>query len=120
LKLTNQADVKDTDSDEDAGDEEELPKSKKGKKKTAEDFTYRDAFEYRIGINETFAPISDIQQIFDDMTSKARELGLDQALEHLNGRELRLATMCSGTESPLLAMQLAAIGEFGILTLFAQ
>lgn len=92
-------------------------KAKKAKKKTAEDFTYDDNFTYRVGIDESLKPISDIQEIFNDLTDKALDLGLDSLLKRLNGRPLKLATMCSGTESPLLALQLTANGAFGIQTL---
>ncbi|EPS37854.1 hypothetical protein H072_8336 [Dactylellina haptotyla CBS 200.50] len=49
-------------------------------------------------------PISSIQDIFTDITKRNEQLK-DVAL-HLNGRPLRVATMCSGTESPLLALGL--------------
>ena len=49
--------------------------------------------------------------MFADMTIKARPLGLDKAVEHLNGRPLRVATMCSGTEAPILALRLVAGGK---------
>jgi site-specific DNA-cytosine methylase len=39
-----------------------------------------------------------------DMTTKAVQLGLCEALKTLGERPIRVATMCSGTESPLLAL----------------
>lgn len=49
-------------------------------------------------------PISDLQQMFDDIISRAPEVtGLFGAA---GSRKLRVATMCSGTESPLLALGL--------------
>ncbi|CAN9451106.1 unnamed protein product [Alternaria alternata] len=39
-----------------------------------------------------------------DMTTKAVQLGLCEALKSLGERSIRVATMCSGTESPLLAL----------------
>ncbi|KAI9808767.1 MAG: hypothetical protein M1825_003920 [Sarcosagium campestre] len=61
---------------------------------------------YKNGIDESIEPLSDIEQIFNHLTTKAVPLGLKKAVEHLNNRRLRVATMCSGTESPILALQL--------------
>lgn len=49
-------------------------------------------------------PISDIPTIFDDLVSHIPEI--KDVAEHVAGRKLRVATMCSGTESPLLALEL--------------
>lgn len=49
-------------------------------------------------------PISRLPDIFLDIISRLSEA---KALaEHIEGRKLRVATMCSGTESPLLALNL--------------
>lgn len=49
-------------------------------------------------------PISDLQLIFDDIVSRVPAVtGL---FGSRGGRKLRVATMCSGTESPLLALGL--------------
>ncbi|KAK6528033.1 hypothetical protein TWF281_009290 [Arthrobotrys megalospora] len=49
-------------------------------------------------------PLSDIDEIFADLTKN--HSGLVEVAKHLNERPLRVATMCSGTESPLLALGL--------------
>jgi len=49
-------------------------------------------------------PISSIPAMFDDMVSHAPDL--EKVVDRLNGRKLRVATMCSGTESPLLALRM--------------
>jgi len=49
-------------------------------------------------------PINEIPAIFADLVSRAE--GLKEVAEHIKGRKLRVATMCSGTESPLLALEL--------------
>jgi len=49
-------------------------------------------------------PISNIPSIFDDLVSRIPEI--KEVAEHVHGRKLRVATMCSGTESPLLALEL--------------
>ena len=49
-------------------------------------------------------PINEIPAIFDDLVGRIP--GIKQVAEHVAGRKLRVATMCSGTESPLLALEL--------------
>lgn len=49
-------------------------------------------------------PINEIPAIFDDLVSRIPEIR--EVVEHVHGRKLRVATMCSGTESPLLALEL--------------
>lgn len=49
-------------------------------------------------------PISDLQLIFDDIVSRVP--GVTSLFGEKGGRKLRVATMCSGTESPLLALGL--------------
>lgn len=56
------------------------------------------------GLNRSVPPISRIDKIFDDLATKAQRHGFDNFLRHIGTRELRVATMCSGTESPLLAL----------------
>ena len=61
----------------------------------------------RTFIAQRLPPISDIGEIFDDMTEKAwGQLGLEEATRTLANRTINVATMCSGTESPLLAMDM--------------
>ena len=49
-------------------------------------------------------PIHDIPRIFSDLVSRIPDI--KGVAEHLKGRKMRVATMCSGTESPLLALDL--------------
>ena len=49
-------------------------------------------------------PIHDIAAIFSDMVANTPEM--KSVTKHLGGRPLRIATMCSGTESPLLALEM--------------
>ncbi|USW56199.1 Putative C-5 cytosine methyltransferase, Helicase superfamily 1/2, ATP-binding protein [Septoria linicola] len=53
----------------------------------------------------TLPPIVEPIEIFEDIVSKAMKKGFQDVLSHLSGH-LRVATMCSGTESPLLALEL--------------
>lgn len=54
----------------------------------------------------TLPPISDIREIFLDITLKALKEGLSGVIEKFVGKQINVATLCSGTESPLLAMTL--------------
>ncbi|OBZ73756.1 hypothetical protein A0H81_06364 [Grifola frondosa] len=58
------------------------------------------------GVAETLElpPIHHIPSIFSDLVSRIPQI--KAVAEHLNGRKMRVATMCSGTESPLLALDL--------------
>jgi hypothetical protein len=56
------------------------------------------------GIAMDLPPIHDIPAIFYDLVSRVP--AIKGVAEHVKGRKLRVATMCSGTESPLLALDL--------------
>lgn len=53
---------------------------------------------------DSLPPIHDISQIFSDLISHTPKI--KPVIEHMQGRRMRVATMCSGTESPLLALEL--------------
>ena len=50
--------------------------------------------------------MSNIEEIFADLTSRAD--GLKELVDSLGGEAIKIATMCSGTESPILALGLIA------------
>lgn len=81
----------DADEDEDAEMDASHTTNKKGAKPAAPDAL-------------DLPPISDIPAIFDDLVSHIPEI--KEVAERVEGRKLRVATMCSGTESPLLALEL--------------
>jgi hypothetical protein len=54
--------------------------------------------------DSSLPPISRLPDIFLDIVSRLSEV--KTLAEHIKGRKLRVATMCSGTESPLLALNL--------------
>ncbi|KAF1916136.1 hypothetical protein BDU57DRAFT_547894 [Ampelomyces quisqualis] len=58
------------------------------------------------GIDFDLPPIDSIEAAFDDMTAEGVKLGLADVLGKLSGHQLNVATMCSGTESPLLAFDM--------------
>ncbi|KAL2374928.1 hypothetical protein RJ035_003387 [Blastomyces gilchristii] len=59
------------------------------------------------GLNFNLPPISKIEDIFDDISINAEKNGFSDFLDHIGSRDLRVATMCSGTEAPLLALEMA-------------
>ncbi|CAI7674692.1 unnamed protein product [Penicillium pancosmium] len=59
-------------------------------------------------------PLHRIEDIFVDLTQNALSHDLGNALRILKDRPLRVATVCSGTESPLLAMNMVKKGEYQV------
>ena len=80
---------------------------KKTGKATAKDMVklLKRATDESKGLNTGLPPLSSIEAIFKDITAKALSLGLRDALK-TTPVPLRVATMCSGTESPLLALEM--------------
>ena len=62
------------------------------------------------GLDESRAPMSSIFSIFNDLTQRAFDLGFLDYLRAMKGRPVKIATMCSGTESPIFASRLIAEG----------
>ena len=58
------------------------------------------------GLDYSRAPVSHVRDIFKILCDKACEKGLQEACSAFSDRSLRIFTMCSGTESPVLAMNL--------------
>jgi hypothetical protein len=57
-------------------------------------------------------PLHTLADIFADMASNALKMGFASVLSRLGSRSLRVATMCSGTEAPLLALEMIQTGKF--------
>ena len=51
-------------------------------------------------------PLSDVADMFRDITKNALTLGLMEVIKLFSDRHLRIATMCPGTESPILALDM--------------
>ena len=64
---------------------------------------YKDGYKCRSGIALDKPPLAMVSEMFTNMTKEARKLGFDNVLKAMGNRALRVATMCSGTESPILA-----------------
>lgn len=65
-----------------------------------------DSLKSKLGVDLDRTPLHNIQDIFDDIARKAEQLGFNDVLSHLGSRKLRVVTVCSGTESPLLALKM--------------
>ena len=63
-----------------------------------------------VGLDFGLAPIHGISDIFEDIVSKSIDedgpCKLAACLHELQGRKLRIGTMCSGTESPIIALKM--------------
>ncbi|KAF9883832.1 hypothetical protein FE257_002769 [Aspergillus nanangensis] len=51
-------------------------------------------------------PLFKLGDIYRSITARALELNLDDFLSHIGSRPLRVVTVCSGTESPLLSLEM--------------
>ncbi|KAM0792935.1 hypothetical protein ACM66B_002694 [Microbotryomycetes sp. NB124-2] len=56
-------------------------------------------------LDDSLPPLFDLGDIFKDLVGNVQD-PLSQLVDRLDGRALRVGTMCSGTESPLLALGL--------------
>lgn len=57
-------------------------------------------------------PVSDLNEMFSDLIDNPALAGIQDLVDRLDGRKLRIATMCSGTESPLLvSLELSRVRE---------
>lgn len=57
------------------------------------------------GLDTSLRPLSNVPDAFMHLCKTALDHGLKDTIERIGSRHLRCATMCSGTESPLLALQ---------------
>jgi hypothetical protein len=65
----------------------------------------------KLGLDTRLPPMFKLSDIFDDIGEHAIQLGLKGYLHHMGSRKLRVVTMCSGTESPLLAIEMISNGK---------
>jgi hypothetical protein len=68
------------------------------------------------GLDRSLPPIHSLPDIFEDMVltglDESKSLKVQDFVNHVQGRALRVGTMCSGTECPILALGLVNDGEF--------
>lgn len=63
------------------------------------------------GLNKNLKPLCKIDDIFDDLTWNATKNGFEDFLAKIGSQKLKVSTLCSGTESPLLALQMIQESE---------
>ena len=112
--------------DDDAFDEEKAPVKKAAKARPAAKAKGSSSYEKSKWTEEEIAELPVLtkpQEMFDEMVAqaeaRARTKGsaleghsLAELAQRLEGRKLRVATMCSGTESPVLALDMISKSLF--------
>ena len=89
-----------------ARDEDENQEIQKSKQEDSAKALFR-------GLDQRLPPLSDMPGIFEDLIKRGLGdvAGFFEGLQHIRGQGLRIATMCSGTESPIIALQLINEGK---------
>lgn len=81
----------------------------------------RQNFSPKNGLAGDLPPIHDLDQIFEQITlHAAQKNAFGEFIKSLNGRKLRVATVCSGTESPILALEMIVSSESSIDITYKQ
>lgn len=62
------------------------------------------------GIDLSLPPLNNVEDCVEDMMRKSLQHGLKAVLDHLHDQPIRIGTMFSGTEFPLIAMKLISDG----------
>ncbi|TFK48552.1 hypothetical protein OE88DRAFT_1664437 [Heliocybe sulcata] len=102
-----EADAVDEESADEAMSVEEEEERPKGKSKTKAKSGVKGLGASKgqaATVSSDLPPIHDIRAMFSDLVGNIPEIR--GVAEHIQGRKLRVATMCSGTESPLLALEM--------------
>ena len=104
-----------SDPEEGANEVEEPEDDESSKVKATQKAKYLNTPVVHNGLDRSLPPIHNLQDIFEDMVRNgwggAQGQQLRASVEHVQGRELRVGTMCSGTECPVLALGLINDGE---------
>jgi hypothetical protein len=72
-------------------------------------------FAPKNGLAGDLPPLHDLDEIFQQITLHAVGQKLGDVIDCLDGRKLRVATMCSGTESPILALEMVISRKWAVL-----
>lgn len=91
------------DVDDADGNELDVPKKSRRKAQSASNVPQRKG---KLTWDFSEPPLNNIEDIFADLAGKATQLGLLSALKKLKSRPINVATMCSGTESPIIALDM--------------
>jgi site-specific DNA-cytosine methylase len=78
-----------------------------------------DKHVYKTGLDGSLPPMDNLEEIFVDISKKAVKNGLQDVIKHLGSRKLRVVTMCSGTESPILALEMVSKCKFAFFVKLA-
>ena len=97
----------DDDDDDNALLDEQTPANTTGKGKSRKKVQHTgefkpDSYTYKNGMSRKLPPMHDIYDIYKDIAANLLKGGLGEVLHKSHGRPLRVGTMCSGTESPIL------------------
>ena len=65
-----------------------------------------DALDLTENETQSLPPMSDLRSIFSTLVDAAMQYGFADYLQHSPVKRLCIATMCSGTESPIFALQM--------------
>lgn len=109
--VSSEAEEMEADGEEDDDDDDSKPqpsKASKGKARKKAAPKAKAKREVNTGLDTTLPPIHEIPAIFSDLVRRIPQI--EDVAKRIHGRKLRVATMCSGTESPLLALGL--VGTF--------
>nr|KAK5436053.1 hypothetical protein LTR18_009632 [Exophiala xenobiotica] len=79
-----------------------------GEERSAPTYYGTDGAEYEsyVGLDSTEPPLHDIHEIFVHIAQKAKKKGIADACHPFKDVDLRLFTLCSGTDAPVVAMTL--------------
>ena len=105
------------DDPEEGSKQMEEPEDDKNRSKTAKQLTkWENTLLVNDGLNTALPPINTLPDIFSDMVeggwNDKEHRHLEDSVEHVRGTELRVGTACSGTECPILALELLKDGKF--------
>jgi hypothetical protein len=67
---------------------------------------FTDNYSFKVGFDQSLPPLHKLPDIFEHLTKKALHLGDVSFRNWINWRTIDIGTMCSGTESPLLSLNL--------------
>ncbi|KAJ8066946.1 hypothetical protein OCU04_004328 [Sclerotinia nivalis] len=116
-------------TDHDTDDEEESPQTKAGTKKRTDsaantkgkeqngtnkkrtsDGKMWNSLKFEQGTDQSRPPINNFADFMAEFLDKLLNAGFEEVIKHLNGRKLRVATACSGTEAPILFLNVFSEG----------
>ncbi|KAF7370517.1 Helicase C-terminal domain-containing protein [Mycena sanguinolenta] len=107
--------AKSTDNDDFDGDAVQSPNASADEAESDDDTPAKADSKVVAPDQSNLPPIHDIPAIFADLVSRIPKI--KNVAQRVEGRKLRVATMCSGTESPLLALELiqkAILDQYGL------